>query len=142
MSTSFWKSLTGEISHLFEDQEIQKIQETELDNLYRACGTGNVEMVNRCIENGIDPSVYCNYAIRLASAKGYIDVINILLHDGRINPSAESNLALKNAVRYGHLSVVDLLLQDKRIKSILNVFSLVHLSGQRAINELLLQYNF
>ena len=147
MSTIFWKSLTGEISQLFEEQKIQEIQETEesdneeSDNLYRACGTGNVEMVNRCIENGIDPSSYNNAAIRIAceggyidmSEEDYIDVINRLLQDKRVDPSAESNSAIKNAIKYGKISVVDLLLQDKRVQQKLKyeVYGLGNLCKQR-----------
>jgi hypothetical protein len=122
MSTSFWSSLTEKIIQLFEDKELQKIQETEEteepDNLYRACGTGNVEMVNRCIEsieNEEYPDNYINNGLVLACETGYITVVDRLLQNKRVNPSFNYNSAVYEACQHNHILIVDLLLQDKRV---------------------------
>lgn len=62
-----------------------------------------------------DPAVLDNRAIRLASAKGYCDIVHLLLKDERVDPSAMDNWAIRAATYNGHLPVVTRLLQDPRV---------------------------
>jgi hypothetical protein len=53
----------------------------------------------------VDPSAGYNYAIRVAAAKGYLAVVDRLLH----------NYAIVLAAVCGHLAVVERLLEDGRV---------------------------
>ncbi len=73
------------------------------------------------------PSRDNNYAIRLASENGHLDVVKLLLEDKRretkvspayayaVDPSDRGNGAIQRASENGHLDVVKLLLADKRV---------------------------
>jgi hypothetical protein len=126
MSNNFWSSLTVEINQLFEKQEDQTIQKTEETTesykLYSACKTGNVEMINKCIENVNDPCEYNTYdydyrkyAFINACEKGFITVVDRLLQNKWGGSLFNYNVALYRACLYNHIAIVDLLLQDKRI---------------------------
>jgi len=47
----------------------------------------------RVHDNGsrVDPSTRDNEAIRLASAKGFVEVVKVLLADNRVDPAAKNN---------------------------------------------------
>ena len=113
MSNKFWSSLTEEIIQLFEDREI--IETTEKNHerkqtfkFYKACKTGNVELVNSYLENGYDPCEYSNSAIRIANEKGCIAVVDRLLQDKRVDPYTVYTFTKK----YCYKSIVDRLQQE------------------------------
>ncbi len=66
-------------------------------------------------DSEINPLENDNYAIRLASYKGFLDFVKLLLNDIRVNPSANKNESLLLAAKYGHIEVVKLLLNDSRV---------------------------
>jgi Ankyrin repeats (3 copies) len=63
----------------------------------------------------VDPSEKNNEAIRVASAKCYLAIVERLLQDPRVDPSTCDNCAIRLASTFGHLAVVDRLLQDHRV---------------------------
>ena len=63
----------------------------------------------------VDPGAQDNYAIRLASQKGHLEIVRILLQDCRVDPGAAYNYAIRFASKKGHLEIVRLLLQDSRV---------------------------
>ena len=75
------------------------------------CESGNVEAVKTLMSH-VDP---INNAIGWAARNGHIEVVELLLTDGRADPSANSNCAIRLAAEYGYAKVVELLLADKRI---------------------------
>jgi ankyrin repeat protein len=145
MSNKFWISLTKEIIQLFEDRETDETDETEeteeteteetetdeteldsisiynndefVDPFHNACHRGNVEMVQKYLNDGIDPSKDQNLSIQIASEFGHIEIVELLLQDtkNRVDPSASNNYAIRYACANGHISVVDRLLQDERV---------------------------
>ena len=56
-----------------------------------------------------------NYAIQLASRKGHLEIVELLLQDPRVDPSADDNYAIGWASQNGHLEIIKLLLQDPRV---------------------------
>ena len=57
-----------------------------------------------------------NYnALVFACENGYIDIVELLLKDGRTNPAYDYNYSIFQASRYGEVEVVKLLLKDKRV---------------------------
>ena len=70
--------------------------------------------VKEALKNGADPTIKYNLAIRFASETGYVDIVEVLLQDGRADPTAENNEAINFASSNGHTKVVALLLQDGR----------------------------
>lgn len=59
----------------------------------------------------VDPSAKDNYAIRIASEKGYVEVVKLLLQDKRVDLSACDNEAMRLAARNNHNEVLELLCQ-------------------------------
>jgi hypothetical protein len=57
-----------------------------------------------------------NEAIRIASERGYYDIVKTLLKDSRVDPSDCSNEALVLASKTGNHKMVKLLLNDKRVE--------------------------
>jgi hypothetical protein len=80
----------------------------------QAVEDGDLINVKQALENGADPRVYKNLAIRLASSNGYADIVEVLLQDGRADPTTNENDAIEAASRNGHADVVSLLLRDGR----------------------------
>jgi ankyrin repeat protein len=62
----------------------------------------------------IDPSKNNNWALRIASKKGYLSIVAHLLNDSRVDPSAEHSIAIREASYHGHADIVELLLKDGR----------------------------
>lgn len=58
-----------------------------------------------------DPTVHDNFAIRVASSEGRLDIVTALLNDERVDPTAENNEAIKRAASNGHAAVVKELLK-------------------------------
>lgn len=63
----------------------------------------------------VDRSAADNYAIRVASQRGYIEIVKVLLADPDVDPSADSNYAIRLASQNGHTDIVKLLLGDERV---------------------------
>eukprot|EP01118_Nematostelium_gracile_P010240 TRINITY_DN3512_c0_g1_i1.p1 TRINITY_DN3512_c0_g1~~TRINITY_DN3512_c0_g1_i1.p1 ORF type:complete len:244 (+),score=54.31 TRINITY_DN3512_c0_g1_i1:70-801(+) len=63
----------------------------------------------------IDPSAEMNRAIRIASQKGWIELVNRLLEDHRVDPSCASNAPIRSASSNGHAQIVIRLLCDGRV---------------------------
>jgi hypothetical protein len=75
----------------------------------------DITLLKICLDNGFDPSVKYNFAIRWAAPNGHLDTVKLLLQDNRVDPSDGGNYAIQGAADNGHLEVVKLLLQDHRV---------------------------
>ena len=62
-----------------------------------------------CQDDRVDPSANDNYAIRLASEKGHLEVVEVLLRDKRVNPCSCGKQAIKQASKNGHVEIVRIL---------------------------------
>lgn len=62
------------------------------------------------------PDAIGSEALRIASANGHGDVVDILLKDGRADPTARHGEALRRAIEGVHVAVVKRLLEDERVK--------------------------
>ena len=86
-----------------------------------AVDKGFTDIVQRFLQDKrIYPTTDRDYAIRAASSKGYIDIVNLLLSlpkvpNKNVDPSADYNYAIRFASAHGHLPVVNRLLQDPRV---------------------------
>ena len=58
----------------------------------------------------VDPSARDNFAVRLASRNGHLEVVKLLLTHPKVDPSADDNYAIRWASKNGYLEVVKLLL--------------------------------
>ncbi len=88
-----------------------------MDNEFiEAAKQGNANKVRLLLtDSRVDPAVYGNGAIRLASKYGHTEVVRLLLADPRVNPADDNNSAIRRASQNGHLEVVRLLLKDPRV---------------------------
>jgi hypothetical protein len=80
-----------------------------------AAKTGDITVVERLLQAGIDPSASDNSAIRMAVWNGHFAVVERLLQDERVDPSASDNRAVQLAAWNSHIAVVERLLQDTRV---------------------------
>jgi hypothetical protein len=80
----------------------------------KACILGLSSIV-RFIVKDVDPLANHQAAFANAVDKGYSEIVQILLEDGRIDPSENGNAALELACGRGHALIVELLLQDPRV---------------------------
>jgi hypothetical protein len=72
-------------------------------------------------EKALDPTVYNNWCLRCASAKGFVKGVELLMewegsNGEKVDPTACGNLCLKYACKYGFTEIVNLLLKDPRVK--------------------------
>lgn len=74
---------------------------------------GDVNVIKKILAHScVDAN---SIAIDLAARAGHVEVVRLLLKDGRINPGADDNYAIRWAARRGHTEVVRLLLEDGRV---------------------------
>jgi hypothetical protein len=59
----------------------------------------------------VDPSAGNNYCIRLASSKGFPEIVKLLLTDPRVNPSRDNDIVLLHAVENNNIEVVRVLME-------------------------------
>ena len=64
---------------------------------------------DRLQDERVDPSDFNNYAIKQASEKGHLEVVQLLLQDERVDPSVDDNWAIRWASKNGHSEVVEAL---------------------------------
>lgn len=84
------------------------------DELVRACRDGSYDDVCRLLETpGVDPSVNGSVALAKACKYGHIDVVQLLLADGRADPAGVA-CPLSYACYSGHIDVVKAMLADPR----------------------------
>src|SRR5262249_28628481 len=57
----------------------------------------------------VDPTADDNFAFRMASENGLIEVVKLLLTCPGVNPAVEDNYAIRKAATHGHLKIVELL---------------------------------
>ena len=86
-----------------------------IDNIKDVSKYGFLDEVKRLMQQGVDPSVENNYAIRLASDNGHLYVVRYLLKDKRVDPSHMNNYAIRFSSENGHTDVVRELLKDPRV---------------------------
>jgi ankyrin repeat protein len=87
-----------------------------IDNIFlRLIHQGYVDFVIYLLNMGIDPGLADNSGIIIASEKGHLKIVKILLRMRGVNPITKNNAAIRGAVKNNHINVVKLLLQDKNI---------------------------
>jgi len=72
----------------------------------------DIETIQLLLGHGANPRTDHNSAIRLASIRGYTNVVRLLLEYGA-DPTAGDNSAIQRASEQGHLDVVRLLLENE-----------------------------
>lgn len=81
-----------------------------------AVNYGSINIIKAFLLNKwIDPSTRDNYAIKVASERGYLGIIRELLKDPRVDPSAGWNHAITFASAYGYIDIVKELLKNPRL---------------------------
>ncbi|CDZ81173.1 Ankyrin repeats (3 copies) [Candidatus Rubidus massiliensis] len=66
----------------------------------------------------IDPSIWNNFAIRMAAKLGFSSIVEILLTDLRVDPTVKENFALNQAVKKGHFEIVKMLVDNEGLASV------------------------
>lgn len=77
------------------------------------CKKGDVEWVTRILKEGnIDPAYHESDSLLEAAGWGNLDILELLLADGRADPSAQNNYAIRLT---SNVDIVDRLLKDPRV---------------------------
>ena len=84
------------------------------DDLIQAASSGRGEEVKTLLSRGANPAGGNSFALRSAASRGHVEVVRLLLSDGRADPRAEDSLSLRYAAGNGYVEVVRLLLLDGR----------------------------
>jgi ankyrin repeat protein len=119
MSKNVWNSFQVLLNVMFEES----INELYQSIFRSACHWCNISLVRLLLEyTDIDPSADNNFAIRIASQSGRVDVVDRLLQEDRsvVDPSANNNYAIRYASRFGRVDVVDRLLQEDKDRSVVD----------------------
>lgn len=82
--------------------------------MIKFCGRG-YKLFFELYDKWENPSYNNNYAIGLASCRGHLKVVELLLKDERVDPNADHYAAIRWASVKGRLKVVRLLMNDPRI---------------------------
>lgn len=82
----------------------------------QAACLGRTNLVRCLLRREVDPSSENSNALILAIRGGHIDVVDLLLKDGRANPTIEGYKPLMEAIRENQIEIAKRLIQDSRVK--------------------------
>ena len=83
--------------------------------LSMACNTGNVKVLQFCLDHKIGKDDDYNTCLGDACSHGYITIVKKLLESSKVDPSVGYNDALYRAIKSKNAEIVDLLLRDSRV---------------------------
>ena len=119
-----WRGMKGRRARVDRDhfitdkKKMMKCIEWEVidlgDCMCVCCRLGYLEAV-RLLLKRVNPDDGYNTAIRRASTYGHVEVVRMLLKDGRFDPSVFNNRAIRWASTRGHVEVVRELMKDERV---------------------------
>lgn len=72
----------------------------------------DIELLSK---NIVDPSLFDNFAIRMACKKGCVELVKFLLADERVDPSVQKQACLRAAVGKGFVEIVKPLLLNSNV---------------------------
>lgn len=106
-----------------------------MDMFNDACRDGNVPVVINLLANRrVTPITHNLYD---ALRNNHVEIVELLLNDGRIDPGSFDNVALRAASASGYLDIVNLLLEDPRV-NLINSLTIASENGQlNVVNRLL-----
>lgn len=84
--------------------------------LFLASGKGQIDVVKLLLDKGADPKAVNSRALVAAVNNGHIEIVKLLLEKGA-DPKAEDSLALKAALYHGHMEIAKLLLAAQDIEN-------------------------
>lgn len=81
------------------------------DLLLQSCSKNEISLLKYCVEHlNLDVNVKSNWAVRIASSSGYIDILLYLISKGA-DIHANSGYCIRWACEYGHYEIVKILLE-------------------------------
>jgi len=83
--------------------------------LFSAIEAGATDVVRELLRIGVDPSIPYNEPLIEAVSDNHLEIVILLLADGRVIPEDCENMAIVNAAEAGHVEMVRLLLADERV---------------------------
>lgn len=79
-------------------------------------GTGDVNVAGRLLMAGADPSANNSRSLKYATYVDNIELVRLLLADGRADPSIDGNVIVTNAVMNNRIQIISLLFENGRVK--------------------------
>jgi len=102
--------------------ETNQEQETTMSNvsdMINSIRNNDVAQVKQLLQSDSIDLIDGN-PISCASSRGFTEIVQLLLKDGRADPTDDDNYALYSACKNGHVEVVKALLQDPRVDPSVN----------------------
>jgi len=84
--------------------------------MLQACKDGNIDEFNYYLECGVNPGSHRNQCIRWASARGYENIVSILMLHPQVDPTDYSNQAVGLALANKHMKVFETLMRRKEVR--------------------------
>jgi len=100
------------------EDELKKLKPKITDLFFYLLNNEQVKysiIIYKKYKDYIDITRNKNEAIRMASDKGYSELVELLLKDKRVDPTINDNKPMRSALKYHHYDVVKVLLADKRV---------------------------
>lgn len=108
----------GLVKRLLADARVNPNEYSHESPLAEAIKHGHKDIVDLLLsDQRVDPSNYHNHALRLASEKGDLELVNRLLQNSKVSPNEDygfSTPALTEAIENGHVEIANRILDDPR----------------------------
>lgn len=108
-----------------------KVNPLNFDFIFWEClRNGQGEAAELILQTPMFDIINGNSALRLASKKGCVGVVKLLLTNPRVYPADKNNDALRQASIMGYTEVVKCLLSDHRVKSTVNISEILFVASK------------
>lgn len=96
-----------------------RLSQEDLEHAFQASVIrGHTKIVKTLIQEGVNPSIMNDLAITIASDKGHLKIVRLLLQDERVNPRHEQlDCMLRTAAMKGHLKIMKLLVRCRGLNT-------------------------
>jgi hypothetical protein len=79
-------------------------------------GTGDVNVAARLLIAGADPSANMSRSLKYATFENYIELVRLLLADGRADPNVDNVMIVQNVIGHNDIEMIRLLFEDGRVR--------------------------
>ncbi|KAG5460178.1 MAG: ankyrin repeat-containing domain protein [Olpidium bornovanus] len=107
------KNLVGTLAVILKDPRVD-LRGNGSGPITWACASGYDRVVRLLLQHGVDPSTGSNCLVN-ACLNENVEIVRMLLEDGRIDMSADEGRALQTAVVEGNYEIVELLMSAEGI---------------------------
>ena len=99
-----------------KEKILKGLEGKSIEDKFEIVRKNNLEwLLVDCLKNGLPIDFHENHPIRTAAARGWNEIVDMLMKDPKVDPSDENNLAIYWARTNHHEDTVKMLLKDERV---------------------------